>query len=382
MYLWKSRHGIFYYRRNGMRKSLNTRKKREAVEKVSQIITKELQRCPVEHKCKSLTLEHAGAEVIINGENLEQELAIAQSITRTKFTTKKIKDVLLVFCKEKTTDGSWTEKTAAENRRIIEHFIDVIGNVTTAKVGYETLNTYKMELIDSGRATQTINKYLSRIGTFFSWMERHGYLEKNYAKGMQLKRTQSAHEDRERFTLEEVGILLSNLEPNKKKPHRYWLPILAYYTGARLNELCQLHCCDVDKGLIDFNDDTPDKRLKNRASKRIVPLHSELIRLGFEEFCDRGGRVFGELTLGRDGYGKNVSRWFKQYRESLGIEYPFHSFRHTFSDELKQALVNANVIDEITGHASKGETMGRYGKRFGVDILKEAVAKIPTIKGN
>ena len=88
-------------------------------------------------------------------------------------------------------------------------------------------------------------------------------------------------------------------------------------------------------------------------------------------------------TEARSGrYGKNVSRWFKRYRESLGIESPFHRFRHTFSDELKQALVNANVIDELTGHAIRGETMGRYGKRFGVDILKEAVAKIPTIKGN
>ena len=250
-----------------MRKSLNTRKKREAVEKVSQIITKELQRCPVEHECKSLTLEHAGAEVIINGENLEQELAIAQSITRTKFTTKKIKDVLLVFCKEKTTDGSWTPKTAAENERIINHFIDGIGNVTTSKIGYEVLNEYKMELIESGRAVQTINKYLSRIGTFCAWMERHGFLEKNFAKGMQMKRTKSAHEDRERFTLEQVEILLSNLDPGNKKPHRYWLPILGYYTGARLNELCQLHCRDVYDGVIDINEDTPDKRLKNRASK-------------------------------------------------------------------------------------------------------------------
>ena len=364
-----------------MRKSLGTKKKREAFEKVSQIITKELQPCPVEDECKSLTLEHAGAEVIIHGENAEHELAIAQGIINTKVTTKKVKDVLKLFCQEKMSDGSWTEKTAAENRRIIEHFIDGIGNVTTAKVGYETLNTYKMELIDSGRATQTINKYLSRIGTFCAWMERHGYLEKNYARGMQLKRTKSAHEDRERFTLDDVEILLSNLEPNDKKPHRYWLPLLAFYTGARLNELCQLHCRDVYDGVIDINKDAPDKRLKNSSSKRIVPLHPELIRLGFEEFCDHDGRVFEELNHGRDGHSKNVSRWFKGYRESLGIQSPFHSFRHTFSDELKQALVSPHVIDELTGHAIRGESMGRYGKRYGVTVLKEAVEKIPTIKG-
>ena len=47
-----------------MRKSLGTKKKREAVVMVSELIVAEKQRCPVEHECKSLTLEHAGAEVI------------------------------------------------------------------------------------------------------------------------------------------------------------------------------------------------------------------------------------------------------------------------------------------------------------------------------
>lgn len=363
-----------------MRKSLGTKKKREAVERVSEIIVAETQRCPVPHECKSLTLEHAGAEVTIIGENAEHELAIAQGIIKTKFTTKKIKDVLKIFCQEKMADDSWTAKTAAENKRIIDHFIKHTGNVTTAKIGYDTLNEYKQSLIDGKKATQTVNKYLSRIGTFCAWMERHGYLEKNYARGMQLKRTKNAHEDRQRFTLDEVEILLSNLEPNDKKPHRYWLPLLAYYTGARLNELCQLHCCDVYDGVIDINKDAPDKRLKNSSSKRIVPLHSELARLGFEKFCGHDGRVFEELKHGRDGHSKNVSRWFKGYRESLGIQFPFHSFRHTFSDELKQALVSPHVIDELTGHAIRGESMGRYGKRYGVTVLKEAVEKIPTIK--
>ena len=42
--------------------------------------------------------------------------------------------------------------------------------------------------------------------------------------------------------------------------------------------------------------------------------------------------------------------------------------------------MNPTVIDEYTGHAVKGESMGRYGKRFNIEVLKEAVDKIPTIK--
>ncbi len=220
MYLYKSRHGIYYYRRNGMKRSLHTRKKREAVEQISEIITEERQRCGVDQTRNLITLEHAGAKVTIVGDSTEHELAIAQQLTNIKFTHKRLNDILAIFCQEKMADDSWTAKTAAENKRIIDHFIRHTGNVTTAKIGFDTLNEYKQSLLDGNRAIQTTNKYLSRVGTFCSWMERHGYLDKNYARGMQLKRTKNAHEDRERFTLDEVEILLSNLKPNPKKPHR------------------------------------------------------------------------------------------------------------------------------------------------------------------
>ena len=364
MYLYKSRHGIYYYRRNGRKRSLNTRKKSDAMLALSRM----------------LTMEHAGAKITIDGKSTAVEMAIAQGIIATKITDKKLSQVLKLFYQEKTSDNSWTEKTAGENKRIITHFIQAVGDIVSSQIGYEHLNNYKQSLISSDKATQTVNKYLSRLGTFCTWCERHGYMGKNYAAGMQLKRTTSEYEDRDRYTLDEVQRIFNALNVDDKKPHRYWLPVLGYYTGARVNELCQLYCSDVYHGVIDINKNTPDKRLKNRPSKRIIPIHPELIRLGFEDFCNREGRVFPELSYSRDGYSKNVWRWYKDLILSLGIEPTFHSFRHTFTDELKQALVNPTVIDEYTGHAVKGESMGRYGKRFNIEVLKEAVDKIPTIK--
>ena len=55
----------------------------------------------------------------------------------------------------------------------------------------------------------------------------------------------------------------------------------------------------------------------------------------------------------------------------------FHSFRHTLSDNLKQQLITETLIDELTGHALQGETMGRYGKRYKSEVLyNEAVLKL------
>lgn len=89
-----------------MKKSLGTRLKREAVVKVSELITGELQRCPIDDSRKLITMEHAGATVTIVGDSMEHELAIAQSISTTKFHNKKLKEVLKLFCQEKTSDGS------------------------------------------------------------------------------------------------------------------------------------------------------------------------------------------------------------------------------------------------------------------------------------
>ena len=364
MYLYKSRHGIYYYRRNGRKRSLNTRKKSDAMLYLSQM----------------MTMEHAGAKITIDGESTAVEMAIAQGIVATKITDKKLSQVLKFFYQEKTSDNSWTEKTAGENKRIITHFIQAVGDIVSSQISYDHLNDYKQSLMSSGKATQTVNKYLSRLGTFCTWCERHGYMGKNYAAGMQLKRTTAEYEDRDRYTLDEVQKIFNALNVNDKDPYRYWLPLLGYYTGARVNELCQLYCSDVYDGVININKSTPDKRLKNRPSKRIIPIHPELKRLGFEAFCNREGRVFPELTYSRDGYSKNVGRWYKKFIARLDIEPTFHSFRHTFTDELKQALVNPTVIDEYTGHAVKSESMGRYCKRFNIEVLKEAVDKIPTIK--
>ena len=97
------------------------------------------------------------------------------------------------------------------------------------------------------------------------------------------------------------------------------MPLLGLYTGARLNELCQLYVNDIrqiDKiWCIDINRNTNDKKLKNASSERIIPIHPKLIELRFLEFVkeqksNQSQRLFSHLKLGSDGYIKYVSRFF------------------------------------------------------------------------
>jgi integrase len=138
-------------------------------------------------------------------------------------------------------------------------------------------------------------------------------------------------------------------------------------------------------------DEARGVRLKTTGSRRIVPVHPELARLGFLTFAEvrrkEGGpnaALFPHLKPGpRGGYAEGWSKWFGRYIRSVGITNKarvFHSFRHSFKDALRAAGVSEDVNDALTGHSGGG--VGRsYGakdvvRRFGLPRLAEAVEKV------
>lgn len=152
-------------------------------------------------------------------------------------------------------------------------------------------------------------------------------------------------------------------------PSKYWVPHLAAFTGMRLNEISQLLVADViqhsdtlwlisvsdDKSLPSAGESTEaklKKRLKNRASRRKVPVHSKLIELGFLDFVAArkaaGSDTLFDLQLdSRDGMGQSVGRKFADYlRNKVGItdrRKVFHCFRHGFVTRVAQTIVEASV---------------------------------------
>jgi hypothetical protein len=43
---------------------------------------------------------------------------------------------------------------------------------------------------------------------------------------------------------------------------------------------------------------------------------------------------------------------------------------------LKQEGVSREITDELTGHIVEGESFGRYGKKYSISILFDAVKKV------
>ena len=133
--------------------------------------------------------------------------------------------------------------------------------------------------------------------------------------------------------------------------------------GARLNEIGQLLRSDVreieEVWCFQFTEEAEgdQKRFKTEAPRRIVPVHPELVRLGFIDFVGKastGPRLFPQWKRGEDGYYSSVfSKWFGRFLTSVDLKDPrlvFHSFRHGFKDALRRAMVEERIQDAIMGH--------------------------------
>ena len=240
---------------------------------------------------------------------------------------------------------------------------------------------------------KTILKHTERVSALFNWAINQGCITENVFRGkLEPIRTKKMIE--KYFTADEMNLILGDalegelLEQNK--PERYWVPLLSAYSGARLNEICQLDVIDIQEldGIwtMNLNTNSVDKSLKTEAGNRLVPIHPKLLELGFLDYVEVIGskdhqKLFPSLKkMLSTGYGTLISRWFARYLKKLGIKKKgknFHSFRHTVVNRLTTMQVYQPFIKELIGHSHGSLTMDVYGGRKPLEVLlKECVIKI------
>lgn len=236
----------------------------------------------------------------------------------------------------------------------------------------------------------TVNNRLRKLTAFLNWCKTNGYLADNPLVGIKVM-TGSAKEARLSFERNDLVALLNHEALRKearKHPWRFWLPLLGRATGARLEELCQLRVDDLveQQGFlcIRIDDSREGQNLKNASSRRFLPLHPSLIELGLLQHAESvkangADRLFPELGAVRGKLGHAPSKWFGRYKVKLGVTDPrktFHSFRHTFIDDLRDAGVQDSLIKRMVGHEDSSVTFGIYGSRTPLKAMAAALQHI------
>jgi integrase len=142
----------------------------------------------------------------------------------------------------------------------------------------------------------------------------------------------------------------------------YWVPLLGLYTGARVGELCQLRVQDVEVTkhgpFLRITEEAEGATVKTAAGVRRVPVHSELVRLGFLDYVEaqqkaRAVSLWPSLPLRKGKPGAYFSDWVNRFhKDTTGNPAApvFHELRHTVRTALHSAGVDRETIGRIIGH--------------------------------
>lgn len=253
-------------------------------------------------------------------------------------------------------------------------------------------------------SAETANLHLTNLQSFFDYLISSGRREgqnlfatiKPHSSGNQGGGAVGFEENELRAIFDPESLMQA------KRPGQFWGPLLALYTGARLNELACLDLVDFveEKGIpcisVRFVPRAKPNRkkqkqskkqeeaahsakiLKNATSRRQIPLHPDLWEIGLQEYIDDvrslgATRLFP--TLPRDSKGKRERRMShdgNEYLKFVGVHVKrqkvMHSFRDTVSDMLGISDMDEFSADQWTGHTTQGIKAKHYRKKVAIDI--------------
>jgi hypothetical protein len=203
---------------------------------------------------------------------------------------------------------------------------------------------------------------------------------------------------------------------------KYWIPPILLTTAARVAEVSQAYTNDIVYvlGIPCFSfvwdsqdgddDDEQDtllgritrkakteeefRRLKNQASRRIIPIHPDLLQLGFMQWVKRRqaevgrtpGLLFQELTWEeKSGYGRKPSEYVIELLKTAGVwkkrKKVCHSLRATCIQQLRRVGMPEDDRHRYIGHANKSQEDKSYsetedGPNCNAEVMLEYLKKM------
>jgi len=334
-------------------------------------------------------------------------------------------------------DNRATRRTVTAFRSTVERFIELIGDVGLPAIDRAAIARFRAsiarlpsrgdgirglstpELIARAEAEglpliseATIRNQLRALSAVLSHGVQMQWLSENpviaggagRASARAATRRSAATRRRKDYTTEELRAIFSSSAftmPDWKLPRAdfgkawYWIPFLLLYTGARREELAQLRSSDVrcsEDGiwhldiLATSDSEDGERGVKTEASRRLIPLHSDLIARGLLEYrttVPEKGQLFPMLRQNSAGYfGANFGKhWGNYLRDHVRLDSPvspMHGFRHTFKTLCREAGIAEEVHDAITGHVGAGAVARDYGS-MPLSRMARELEKFPTL---
>jgi integrase len=298
-------------------------------------------------------------------------------------TGETITQAAEAWFKELKRDKSPRDTTLGGHRLRVRAFVEKSGDLPLTEVTRAMARDFLDGLNVKAR---TRNNYADTLKYIFKSAGRRGrFSNAEEDNPFDDQRSKPAGSSYQPFAVAELQTLFDSM-PRDVKPKKHtpdtalpWVALMALYTGARLEEIAQLTTADVrDEGAngarvwcIDVHNGG-DNKLKNESAARLIPVHSELVRLGLLDYVKAlpKGALFPGLRRRESKGGKigaRVGELFRKRLVALGLKRDglcFHSFRHTVATALRVATPSVPQEDaaRVLGHAVVGMSYGTYAQ--------------------
>ncbi|PIE87197.1 MAG: integrase [Bacteroidetes bacterium] len=252
----------------------------------------------------------------------------------------------------------FSEHTVVAYRKDIEQFLEFakIKNLDECKeVNARLIRGWMVDLMEEEYATQSVNRKLSTLRTFFKWLKKEGVITENPMKLIRgpknNKRLPSFVQQKQ---LSDVNLSTIFSDDFDGIRDRLMFELL-YQTGIRLSELIGLKESNVSKSQI--------KVLGKRNKERIIPISNSLSELIEKYRLERRQLSVSTdallvLKSGKILYPKFVYRRINNYL-SLATDVKKkspHVLRHTFATHMLNNGAGLEVLKELLGHANLSAT--------------------------
>lgn len=245
------------------------------------------------------------------------------------------------------------------------------------------------------------DSYMALTAALFGWAEVERWTDYNPFTKLRVVEEVAPEDKRDAFTPDQLATVFGGAPWStgdtapSGKPSLYWGPLIALYHGLRIGEPCGMLTEEITErdGLPVMNLKPNNLRpLKNRQTKRFIPIHPELIRLGFLDYVGERRRagddqLFPEAQRDANGhYGDHVTDWFARLLKTRGLRgqginsgnLTLHSLRHSFEDALRDAGIEETLEGKTLAGRRRGSdpTAAAYGNGRNMAQLAEKLALV------
>lgn len=283
-------------------------------------------------------------------------------------------------------------KTIYETRRIMRKLTDFIGFDDLTRLTKADVERWLEHLDDSGAAPKTLEGHLLTLKTLANFAVEKDMTSDNPIAKVRYRAKANPRRKVRAYTNPEARTVLAAARLQQRDYMR-WLPWLACFTGARLDEIAAANVRDVERVgrywvlniRLDYRAD--DASIKTESSHRRVPLHKRLLAEGFLTYVRSlpdDGPLFPTLRADKFGSkGGTATKKIGPFVRALATDMPSladrrlspnHSWRHRLINECRRIPVREDIEHALTGHAQEG-TAPDYGEYAINTMLGPAIDK-------